>query len=250
MRSLLLLLLVTPLASGFVAPRPLVARLVTPAASMLPEVASSFQDATSSLLVAANEPLPSALVAYTHYASLLVIMGALTTERLSISNDMTPDDEQRAVVADAIYGVAGLALVVSGYYRATEFGKGWDFYSHEPLFWLKLTFVGVAGALSFFPTIVLTKRGIAWNQNDKVWPPQMSKALVKRMHSLINAELIAYLSIPLVATTMARGVGYMENFPWQAGAAIVALATGGAGYKYIKEGLSWKEEEAAVSEEA
>ena len=49
------------------------------------------------------------------------------------------------------------------------------------------------------------------------------------------------LSIPLAATLMARGVWYAEWLPWQAGAAAVALALGGLGYKYVKEALEWTE---------
>ena len=37
---------------------------------------------------------------------------------------------------------------MTGYLRATQFGKGWEFYAHEPIFWLKLTLLAVAGAAS------------------------------------------------------------------------------------------------------
>ena len=70
-------------------------------------------------------------------------------------------------------------------------------------------------------------------------PP--SPALVKRMTSIVNAELLAVASIPLAATLMARGVAYADWLPWQAGAAPVALALGGFGYKYAKEALDWQE---------
>ena len=71
----------------------------------------------------------------------------------------------------------------------------------------------------------------------------MSEKLANRLISVINAELLALLSIPLAATTMARGVGYMNDLPWPVGAAPVALALGGLGFKYIKEALDWTEDD-------
>lgn len=65
------------------------------------------------------------------------------------------------------------------------------------------------------------------------------------MTSLINAELLMVGSIPLTASLMARGVGYMPNFPWQVGAGATVAALGGLGFKYVKEALDWKEPTAA-----
>lgn len=71
---------------------------------------------------------------------------------------------------------------MTGYLRATQFGKGWEFYAHEPIFWLKLTLLAVAGAASpllsslpraslqradcsagaasFFPTAIIIQRAL------------------------------------------------------------------------------------------
>lgn len=70
----------------------------------------------------------------------------------------------------------------------------------------------------------------------------LSPKLIARLNSIINAELLAVVSIPLTASLMARGVGYAEWLPWQAGAAPVALAFGGLGYKYVTEALDWSDE--------
>ena len=73
----------------------------------------------------------------------------------------------------------------------------------------------------------------------------MSEELAARMTTLINAELLMVGSIPLTASLMARGVGYMPNFPWQVGAGATVAALGGLGFKYVKEALDWKEPTAA-----
>lgn len=190
--------------------------------------------------------LASAFAAYAHYAALLTCVGVLVTERLLVSPEMTFEEEEILWKADALYGIAGLILAVSGYYRATEYGKGWEFYAHEPLFWLKLVLVGIWGASSFFPTITILKR-VTEQRETGEYPP-LSQKLSDRMIQVINAELLAIGAIPLVATLMSRGV-LGDDFPWQVGAGLVVLTFGGFGYKYAKEALTWSEEEEEVAAE-
>ena len=78
----------------------------------------------------------------------------------------------------------------------------------------------VTGAASFFPTTKIIQRAVAKRNDPSIAP--MSPKLVKRMTSIINAELLAICSIPLAASLMARGVGYAEWLPWQAGGACAA----------------------------
>ena len=181
--------------------------------------------------------MPSALAAYGHYLALLVGGGALVAERLLIKPDMSADDIEKLTAADIIWGVSGAVVAFTGYLRTRYFAKGWEFYSHEPIFWLKLTLLAVMGAASLFPTISIIKAAAA--AKDVGGTPQYSDKLVSRMTSVINAELLALFSIPLAATTMSRGIGYVDWFPWQAGAVPVVVALGGLGYKYTREALDW-----------
>ena len=87
--------------------------------------------------------IPSAFAAYGHYLALLLTTAVLVAERLLIRPGMTEDDFDTAVTADAVYGVAGLLTVFTGYLQVTQYGKGWEFYSHEPIFWLKMTLLSV-----------------------------------------------------------------------------------------------------------
>ena len=52
---------------------------------------------------------------------------------------------------------------------------------------------------------------------------------------------ISFSIVPLTATFMARGVGYAEDFPWQAEAALAALVFGGLSFKYVKEALTFED---------
>ena len=93
--------------------------------------------------------LASAFAAYGHYLSLFVIVGCLVTERLTVKANMSDDEEDRLAIADTTLGLSGALLAYTGYIRATaDWGKGFDYYAHEPIFWLKTFFVAIFGECS------------------------------------------------------------------------------------------------------
>jgi multisubunit Na+/H+ antiporter MnhF subunit len=134
------------------AAKPITLKRAAQDASSPPRVASSLSGAVSLLPLLAVAPaeaaeslsaVPSAFAAYGHYLGLVLACFCLATERLTIKPEMTAEEEQRVVAADAIYGIAGLLIVVTGYLRVTQYGKGWEFYQHEPIFWGKMLLVAV-----------------------------------------------------------------------------------------------------------
>ena len=137
--------------------------MVTPTTEMLAVAAAApmVTPTTEMLAVAAAAPIPSALAAYGHYLSFMVCTACLTAERLTIKPAMNMAEEKVMAVADSAYGLAGLLLVYTGYLRVTQYGKGWEFYQHEPIFWVKLTLLAVAGAASFFPTTIIIQRSVS-----------------------------------------------------------------------------------------
>jgi putative membrane protein len=185
--------------------------------------------------------IASAFVAYGHYLSLFVMVAALMFEKLTIEPGMSKEKETSLVAADATYGIAAVAVLVTGYYRLVEYGKGWYFYSHEPIFWIKMVFFVILGSASLFPTITSIKRFVAAKGDG--WEP-MSEKLANRMGAVINAELLMMASIPLSATLMSRGVGYTEAIPIEIiGPAFTGVTAAGLSFKYIKEALTWSEDE-------
>jgi uncharacterized membrane protein len=183
----------------------------------------------------------SALLAYGHYFFILLGTILLCYERFTVEANMSVEKEKSLVIADALYGIVGAALAGTGYFRViSEYGKGWDYYAHEPLFWLKLTAAGLLAGLSLFPTITFIQRGSKIFQNDTTIEP-MSEALATRIRKVLNAELSAILSVPLLATLMARGVAYQPDFPWQLGAGLTVLTLVGSGAFYAQKALTWTE---------
>ncbi|KAL3810774.1 hypothetical protein ACHAXA_011786 [Cyclostephanos tholiformis] len=223
-----------PEINGDVAPpRPEAAIIL---ASSVPII---FTPETASAAVAfASTAVPSALAAYGHYVALLGMLGCTMAERLTIKPNMTPEEEDFVAGAHIGLGVFGALIAYTGYLRAMVYEKGFDFYAHEPIFWLKVALVGVYGAASFFNTTVIIKRAVAKRNGD--FKP-MGEKLSKRMIQICNAELVAIATIPLIATVMARGVGYSEEFPWQAEAALAAVVFLGLSFKYLKEAFVFED---------
>ena len=165
----------------------------------------------------------------------------LSLERSLIKPDMSDDEQQLFTMADVGVGLNSIPLLVSGYLRVTRYGKGWDFYQHEPLFWLKLGLVGIIFSASIFVTIKVIQRSVLQAQSGE-WP-RMTEKLASRIKTLVTAELLALFSIPLAATLMARGVAYTTAIPWQAEAALDGLVVTALIFKYTKEALDFQDDD-------
>tara|TARA_B100000902_G_C26971903_1_gene745831 strand:+ start:243 stop:731 length:489 start_codon:yes stop_codon:yes gene_type:complete len=146
----------------------------------------------------------SASVAYIHYLSFMLCFGALIYERISLKVDPNRQEAISMVVADVVYGIAGIALLVSGIYRVIKFGQGAEFYTQNPVFWTKIIVFALVGTLSLYPTVTYVLWAIPISKGEL---PRVSINLVSRLRLIINIELIGFAFIPFIATLMARGVG-------------------------------------------
>ena len=155
-------------------------------------------------LVFPADLLQSASVAYIHYLSFMLCFGALVFERISLKVDPSRKEAISMVVADIIYGIAGITLLVSGIYRVIKFGQGSEFYTENPIFWTKIIVFALVGSLSLYPTITYVLWAIPLSKGNL---PQVRENLVSRLRLIINIELVGFASIPFFATLMARGVG-------------------------------------------
>ena len=146
----------------------------------------------------------SSFVAYIHYLSFMICFGALIYERISLRPNPNRKEAISMVVADIIYGIAGVALLVSGIYRVIKFGQGSEFYTQNPIFWTKIIIFALVGSLSLYPTITYVLWAIPLSKGNL---PEVTGNLVSRLRLIINVELVGFASIPFLATLMARGVG-------------------------------------------
>ena len=146
----------------------------------------------------------SASIAYIHYLSFMICFGALVFERISLKSNPSREEAISMVIADIVYGIAGVALLMSGIYRVIKFGQGSEFYTHNPIFWTKIVIFALVGSLSLYPTITYILWAIPLSKGKL---PEVTANLVARLRLIINIELFGFSSIPLFASFMARGIG-------------------------------------------
>ena len=148
--------------------------------------------------------LQSASVAYIHYLSFMVCFGALIFERVYLKPNPNRKQAISMVVGDICYGIAGVALLISGIYRVIKYGQGSEFYTLNPIFWTKIIIFALVGSLSLYPTITYVLWAIPLSKGGL---PNVSENLVSRLRLILNIEIIGFAAIPFFAALMARGVG-------------------------------------------
>ena len=146
----------------------------------------------------------SALVAYVHYLGIILCFGALMFERIILKVNLSKNETISIIIADVIYGIAGLAILIAGILRVKYFGQGSEFYTSNPIFWVKVSLYIVIGLISLYPTITYILWAIPLSKNEL---PVISENLIKRFKLIILTELAGFAVIPFFATLMSRGIG-------------------------------------------
>jgi len=148
--------------------------------------------------------IKSAIVAYIHYLSFALLAASLTVELLVFKAEVTLKDAKKLLIADSVYGLAAIAILVTGVLRVLYFGKGAEYYMNNPIFWVKMGLLIVVSVLSLYPTISYL-RWIPAVRDEQA--PIVSETQAKLIPAMIRAELLGVALIPIAATLMARGIG-------------------------------------------
>ena len=155
-----------------------------------------------------NDVSSSALVAYVHYLGIILCFGALIYERIILKINLSKYEFISIILADVVYGIAGLAILITGILRVKYFGQGGEFYTSNPIFWIKVSLYIFIGLLSLYPTITYVLWAIPLSKNKL---PVVSENLVKRFKLIITTELVGFTVIPFFATLMSRGIGLVPS---------------------------------------
>tara|TARA_B100001287_G_scaffold125052_1_gene105397 strand:- start:95 stop:574 length:480 start_codon:yes stop_codon:yes gene_type:complete len=155
-----------------------------------------------------NDVSSSALVAYVHYLGIILCFGALIYERIILKINLSKNEFISIILADVVYGIAGLAILITGILRVKYFGQGGEFYTSNPIFWIKVSLYIFIGLLSLYPTVTYVLWAIPLSKNKL---PVVSENLVKRFKLIITTELVGFTVIPFFATLMSRGIGLVQS---------------------------------------
>lgn len=145
-----------------------------------------------------------ALLAYAHYASLLIMASFLGAEAMLLRAQPGPATFKSLSRADIGYFIAAMLTLASGLGRLFYGAKGVAFYSGNPLLYVKITLFAIIGLVSIKPTL----RFIRWRNaaaSDETFQPDGKDLSTVRRVVFLELHLLAL--IPLAAVFMARGIG-------------------------------------------
>ena len=159
-------------------------------------------------LIILNNITTGAFVAYIHYLGIIICFGALMFERIILKQNLSKNETISIILADVIYGIAGLAILITGILRVKYYGQGGDYYTGNPIFWIKVSLYIIVGLISLYPTTTYILWAIPLSKNKL---PDISENLVKRFRLIIMTELVGFAVIPFFATLMSRGIGLVQT---------------------------------------
>ncbi|GLH39231.1 DUF2214 family protein [Pseudomonas moraviensis] len=136
------------------------------------------------------------------FAFALAVWAVLTRGRAFSQLAAGHEDVKRVLLADNLWGLAALTLLVTGGMRAFGgYEKGSDYYLHQPLFHLKMTLFVLILLMELAPMINLIKWRIASSRGAAL---DTGRARLYARISHVEALLLVLMMV--AATGMARGV--------------------------------------------
>jgi len=139
---------------------------------------------------------------YVHILGIMLLMGALFSEYLIAKINITKDSIRLLSIANSIFVVSLVVVLLSGLFRWFMFGKGNDFYMTNPFFHTKLTLYFILAIIAFFPGKKINKWKRQLNGDVSFQIVEKEK---KSLFLLFRIEFLIIIIIPLLAVLVARG---------------------------------------------
>lgn len=144
-----------------------------------------------------------ALLSYAHLLAILTLVVFISSEAALCRMEwLNARVVERLAVVDRIYGIAAVAVLLTGIARTWWGMKGAGWYWQQPLLHLKFTLFIVVGLMSIKPTLMF----IRWRRELRASGalPNEQEVRTARKWVMVQAHIIAL--IPLAAVFLARGV--------------------------------------------
>jgi putative membrane protein len=143
------------------------------------------------------------LIKYLHFIAIFGMVSTVVAQHLLFKDQMTRQEIRRVSIIDSIYGGCAILVLVMGLLMWFVVGKPSAYYSANWVFHLKVGLFVLVGLLSIIPTRFLLKN----RKGDQ----QELLPVPKSMKMIIRLELLLLFLIPLLATSMAQGIGALVS---------------------------------------
>jgi putative membrane protein len=143
-------------------------------------------------------------LASSHHIALLLLVAVLGGEALLLRQPPSEAILRSLGRVDALYGLSALALLLIGGARLSAGAKGIEFYSGNPVFWLKIAIFVVIGVISIVPTV----RFIRWRKMHAQTGQLPDGTVWQSTRKLVMAQLHLLPFVAIAAAAMARGLGH------------------------------------------
>jgi putative membrane protein len=143
-------------------------------------------------------------LAIAHHLLVFTLTGVLAAELVLVRIELTAPRVRALGAVDALYGALAVLIVIVGIARVAHGTKGPDFYLPNHVFWTKMGAFVVVGLLSVAPSVLFFRWRKRAKTDPAVRPPESELKLARRF---LVAEIAVFLTIPVWAVLMARGVG-------------------------------------------
>lgn len=145
-----------------------------------------------------------AILAYLHILAILTMVVFLASEAaLCRVQWLNAAVVERLAKIDLVYGIAAVAVLLTGIARTWWGVKGTNWYWTNPLLHVKVTLFIVIGLLSIKPTITF----IRWRKELRATGKLPDEAQIKATRKLVMVQAHILPFIPLAAAFLARGFG-------------------------------------------
>ena len=143
------------------------------------------------------------LFAIGHHLIIFALFAVLVAELVKVQKPLDASDIRGLAALDAMYGAMAVSILILGFCRAIFAAKGWDYYSHNLFFWLKVGTFAVIGLLS----APVTMKVLNWRKRAKSGDALVQAAELTSVRRLIAFELMLFPLLLAFAAAMARGFG-------------------------------------------
>ncbi len=143
-------------------------------------------------------------LAIAHHLLVFTLTGVLAAELVLVRLELTPGRLRALGAVDALYGGLAVLILIVGFARVFHGAKGAEFYLSNHVFWTKVGAFLVVGLLSIAPTVLFFRWRKRAKADASALPPNGEVRLARLC---LIAEVAVFLTIPVWAALMARGVG-------------------------------------------